>query len=341
MLDPSGTQIFTKDAFPLLVGDIGGTNARFAVQEHAGAELVRLPSQQTADHRGFDDAVEASLAAYELRPRSALLAAAGPLQHGRVDFTNSSWVLDPKNTMRRAGIDRCVVLNDFEAQALALPCLDLATDCQPIGPLATAPDRTKVVLGPGTGLGVGLMIRSDEHWIPVPGEGGHISLAPESKEELALWSILLKERPRVSAETLLSGNGLVTLYRAVATMTGLPAELDNPAAVVAHAGSGEQLSDQTLTFFARFLGRVAGDFALTAMARGGVYLSGGVSRRIGPYLSGGEFRTAFESKDPHEALMGEISTFLVTASEPALTGLAALASAPSRYRINLTGRIFA
>jgi glucokinase len=220
---------FGDDAFPVLVGDIGGTNARFSVIENRQSEAVALPAQRTSDHHSFEDAVLASLEKSPFQPNTALLAAAGPLQHGVVDFTNSSWILDPHLTMTATGMPNCIILNDFEAQALVLPDLNPAQDCVPIGPNLQPKIASKVVLGPGTGLGVAYLLRAGDAWIPVPGEGGHVSLAPENNDELALWRILLRDRSRVSAETLLAGRGLVVLHSAMAEMFGQKSDFTRPA----------------------------------------------------------------------------------------------------------------
>jgi glucokinase len=325
-------------AFPVLVGDIGGTNARFAVLEEPDAPPEVFPSVATADFPDIETAIQAVLAGSGIRPRSAILDMAGPVSGDAIALTNAHWVLRPKDIMARTGIADVIILNDFEALALALTAL-AASDLTPIGnELAVAPGA-KVVLGPGTGLGAGALIQAGGLWIPVPGEGGHVALGPVEADEFEIWRNIEPEHGRISAEALLSGRGLVRLYRAVAMTDGVAPIHAQPAEVTGAALSAvDATSVRTLALYCRLLGRLAGDMALTLMARGGAYIGGGISPRILPVLQQGEFRRAFEAKAPHDDLMAAIPTWVITRDNPALPGLAAYASAPERFGVSLEGR---
>jgi len=325
--------------FPVLIGDIGGTNARFALVAGKDAPVEVFAPVATADFPDIEAAIKAGVFAQTaLRPRSAVIDAAGPITGDFVNLTNADWVIRPADTIRRLNMEDVILLNDFEAMALALPSL-VETDLQSIGGDAAPADGPKVVLGPGTGLGVGALIPSGGLWVPVPGEGGHVSLGPAEPDEFALWPNIEPEHGRIEAETLLCGRGLVQLYRAVAATDGAPAAFTRPADITQAALAGvEPVSVRTVSLYCRLLGRLAGDMALVFMARGGVYIGGGISPRILPFLKKGGFRRAFEAKAPHQAVMATIPTFVIVRENPALEGLAAFARGPERFGVNLVGR---
>jgi glucokinase len=325
--------------FPVLIGDIGGTNARFALIDDAQSPLDRLPDVATADFPTIDDAIEASVITWGgTRPKSAVLALAGPIRGDQVPLTNCDWVVEPKKTVARFGLAEMILLNDFEAQSLSLPDFGPG-DLDPIGSGRAAPDRARVVLGPGTGLGAAALIHANGVWIPVPGEGGHIDLGPVTTRDIAIWRYLERVEGRISAEALLSGSGIVRLYRGVAAADGAKPRLNNPADITAAglAGADAQAAE-TLGLFATYLGRFAGDLALVFMAYGGVYLAGGIPAKIAPALREGGFREAFVAKEPHRELLEKMLTAIVVKSDAALGGIAGFARAPKRFGVELTGR---
>ena len=326
-------------AFPVLIGDIGGTNARFALIPDRDAPVQIFRPVATADFPDIEAAIEASvLAKTELRPRSAVIDIAGPIVGDEVDLTNAHWVIRPRETITRIGVGDVILLNDFEALALALTALP-ADDLVQVGGDAPTETGAKVVIGPGTGLGVGGLVNASGLWVPVPGEGGHVEIGPSEPDEFAIWKHITPEDGRISAEVLLAGRGIVGLYRAVATADGQRPKFSDPADVTkaALAGSDPE-AVRTIDLYARFLGRVAGDMALVFMARGGVYIGGGIPPRIMPFLTRGQFRHAFETKAPHQDVMRKIPTYVIVGANPALAGLAAFARTPERYGVNLAGR---
>ncbi len=325
--------------FPVLIGDIGGTNARFALVPDRDAPLQVFQPVATADFPDIEAAIEASvLARTKLRPRSAVIDVAGPITGDAVDLTNAHWVIRPRQTIARIGVEDVILLNDFEALALALTALR-PCDVVQTGGDAAAATGAKVVLGPGTGLGVGALVEAGGLWVPVPGEGGHVALGPDEADEFPLWANIEPEDGRISAETLLSGRGLVRLYRAVAETAGRGPTLEKPAEITSAALDGSDPDAvRTVTLYARLLGRLAGDMALVFMARGGAYIAGGIPPRILPFMQSGEFRRAFEAKAPHRAVMAKIPSFVIVSENPALQGLAAFARTPQGFGVNLTGR---
>jgi len=321
---------------PALIGDVGGTNARFALIEATGP-IMRFPDEHTADHATIDDAIARVLTTVERKPRSALLALAGPIASDAVQLTNCNWVVEPKRLIARFGLADAILFNDFEALSLSLADLGPG-DLDQIGGGTATPERARLVVGPGTGLGAGALVHSRGNWIAIPGEGGHIDLGPVTARDMAVWPHI-ERAGRVSAETLLCGPGLVRLYRAVAATNGSAATLATPADVAA-AGLAESDRDaaEAMHLFATYLGRFAGDLALVFVALGGVYLAGGISGRIAPALKTGAFREAFVDKHPHRALLERISTAIIAKPDAALAGIAAFARAPSRFGVELAGR---
>jgi glucokinase len=325
--------------FPILIGDIGGTNARFSLLSDANAEARPFPIVQTVKFATIDAAIQSVVLDHvSTQPRSAILAVAGPINGDEIPLTNCPWVVRPKDLLANLGFDDVMIVNDFEAQALAVASLGDEHQIQ-LGGGAELAGHSKVVLGPGTGLGVAGLVHALDAWIPVPGEGGHVDLGPRSARDLEVFPHIERIEGRVSAEQILCGRGLAGLYRAICAADGVEPKFADPADVSEHGLSGaDPQAAETLSLFATYLGRLAGDMACTFLARGGVYLAGGIPQKILPALQGPEFRAAFEDKAPHEVLMSTIPTFVVTHPLAALAGLAAYASQPRRFGVATEGR---
>lgn len=325
--------------FPVLIGDIGGTNARFAILSDAYAEAREFPAVRTADFATIDEAIQAAvLDKTATQPRSAVLAVAGPVDGDAIDLTNCDWVVRPRDLIDGLGLSDVIVVNDFEAQALAVADMD-PTHVVELGGGRAEENATRVVLGPGTGLGVGGLVRAAGMWVPVPGEGGHVDLGPRTERDLAVWPHLERVGGRVSAEQVLCGRGIANLYRAVAAADGAEPTMDDPATITGAAVTRtDAVAVEALDLFAVLLGRVAGDLALTFMATGGVYVSGGIGQHIVGILKSGGFREAFEDKAPHTDLVASIATRLVIHPLAPLAGLAAFARTPQRFVVETQGR---
>lgn len=326
-------------SFPILVGDIGGTNARFALLADKDAEPVLFPVVQTADFGNIDEAIRSAiLGQTDLKPRCAILAIAAPVRGDEIPLTNAGWVIRPKDMIARLGLQDVIVVNDFEAQALAVASLP-DDYLEKIGGGVREESASRAVLGPGTGLGVAGLLHARNTWFPVPGEGGHIDVGPRSERDYRIWPFLEPIEGRISAEQLLCGRGIVNIYKAVCAAEGMAPSLKTPAEVTANGLSGaDEMAAETLSLFSTYLGRVAGDYAMIFMAKGGVFLAGGISQKILPALKEPEFRAAFEDKAPHSALLASIPTFVMTHPVAALHGLAAFARTPERFGIATEGR---
>lgn len=330
-------------AFPLpcLIADIGGTNARFALVEEGRSGFGTVSRVATAAYPSVEAGIEASILAGKApRPRSAILALAAPIEGPTVHLTNAEWIIDPRALIEQIGVSEVVLLNDFEALSLSLPALG-ANDVEPIGDGVAMAGRTKLVVGPGTGLGTAALIPVGDSWLPVPGEGGHTDFGPRTPRDEAIWRHLAPDGMRIEAEGLISGPGLVRLYSAVAHAAGEEPRLARAADIdhAAQAGT-EPHAVEALALFATYLGRYAGNLALVYLPRGGVYLAGGISLKLASYLKTSAFREAFVDKAPHRRLMEGMATVVITNESPALAGLEALVRMPGRYLLDLSGRVW-
>lgn len=325
--------------FPVLIGDIGGTNARFAILVDSYAEPKEFPVLLTKDFATLEDAIQTVVLDHtSIQPRSAVIAIAGPVEGDEIPLTNCQWVVKPRQMMERFNLQDITVLNDFEAQALAVVSLD-DHHLENIGGAAAHPNGKRVVLGPGTGLGVAGLIRSRQTWVPVPGEGGHVDFGPRSERDLQIFPFIEKIDGRVSAEQLLCGRGLQHIYKAICQTDGVKPSLVTPAEITdAALDKSNAQAVETLELFAIYLGRLAGDLALIFMAHGGVYLSGGIPQRIISALRTGSFRAAFEDKAPHQLILKSIPVYVITHPLAAIAGLSAYARTPARFDIHTDGR---
>jgi len=334
-----GKDVLDEIPFPVLIADIGGTNTRFALIESIDAPVERIPDASTAAYGSLEEAIAETVHANtKLRPRAAILALAGPIAGERIHLTNADWTVEPRAILAHLGLQEMILLNDFEAISLSLPGL-APDDIDPIGEGTSRETGTRAIIGPGTGLGVGALVRGREAWIPVPGEGGHIDIGPVDARDFAIWPHLERAHGRISAETLLSGAGLLRLYRAVCTSDGVDPQLTLPSDVTdAGLDGADRQATEALTLFATYLGRMAGDLALIFMARGGVFLAGGIPAKVAAVIRSGAFRAAFVDKAPHRALLDTIPTAIIVKQDPALAGIAAYARAPSRFVVDVAGR---
>lgn len=310
---------------PCLVGDIGGTNARFALVG-ADKEIGHVRILACKDYRTIGDAIAAYLAAESVvrPPRQGALAVASPVDGDKVALTNHTWSFSIASLQRQLGFDRLIVINDFSAIALAVPHLpaDLRLAVGGGAPVAGTPIG---VLGPGTGLGVGGIVPGPSGWIALSGEGGHATLPAGDDRESAVLGLLRRRFGHVSAERALSGQGLVNLYQALGELAGVPMDALAPEQITApEIAAADPLARDALAMFCAMLGAVAGNLALTLGARGGIYIAGGIVPRLGARLAGTAFRQRFEAKGRFQPYLAAIPTYVITDAVPAFRGLISL-----------------
>ena len=324
--------------FPVLVADVGGTNARFSLKATPEAALCPPVHVRTGDYAGLGEAIEAILPKLAERPRAVIACGAGPIVDGKLKLSNAPWLIDGREIGARLGLGGGLLLNDFEAQALSLPVIPDAWT-RHIGPRLPQAEGPRLILGPGTGLGVAALIEAGGRHTPVSSEFCHMGFGPASDEEWAIWPHLERAHGRITTESVVCGQGLARVYRARLLAKGVEPQFDDPAAVTAAALADPQSeAAEGVRLYWRIVGRLAGDAAIAFVARGGVTLAGGVLPRLVDLLDDAAFRAAFEDKAPVEALARAIPTRLVTHADSVLVGMAAIAVAPETYAIDYEGR---
>jgi glucokinase len=308
----------------VLVGDVGGTHARFAIATAIGDSFeLGERADLMADRY---PRLSAALAAYletrsAAKPGGIVLAVAGPVTSGAVRFTNHDWNTS-ETELAGLGFERAMLVNDFAALAFSAAALDPAK-LRPIGPDLPAPaNETITVLGPGTGFGVSCLARFRGQTVPLATEGGHIGLAPGSDEEIGVVRILARKFGHVSVERVLSGPGLENIHRALAELHGAAVAPRAAEAIVAGAHAGDPACSASVDMFCALFGSVAGDFALAHGARGGVFLAGGIAPKIQDFLAAGAFRARFEAKGRMSDYVRAIPTRLILDPDAAFLGAA-------------------
>lgn len=304
-----------------LVADIGGTHARFALVRDGALQQPRVLA--TADFADLASALQHALETLNAPQLEGVAAcAAGPPRDGAIRLTNCPWEVRESALAQAVDGGPVILVNDFTAQAAALGALR-ASQLRPLGRGTALPGAPRAVIGPGTGLGVSAALPGPAGDTYVTGEGGHVSLAAADAREDQILARLRERFGHVSAERVLSGQGLVNLYCAMHPEQARPAP-SRGEEVAALARAGDEPARACLRQFCCWLGAVAGDVALTFGARGGVYLTGGILPAWGTLFDEPAFRRRFEAKGRHAEYLAGIPTSLITAPYPALAGLARL-----------------
>jgi len=309
----------------LLIGDIGGTNARFALAKpdepgFFNELTLACDDYDTAEH-GVADYLERSGSG---RPDVICLAAAGPVVDDCVRFTNNHWIIDGRSLREKFLPSRVQLLNDFESIAWSIPLLG-ESDLETIGLVPSELDSrrelTFAVLGPGTGLGAGGLLVRENGIYPVVGEGSHAGFAPETRMQLKVLEQLNQRFERVSDERLVSGPGLENIYWALSRIRGDSATDITAAEVFSRVLANEDaIALEAIQLFFEALGQIAGNLVLTLGAFDGLYLAGGIVKRYPDLLKSSDFRSGFENKGRHRSLMEKVPTLLILHPQPGLLG---------------------
>lgn len=314
---------------PLLVADIGGTNAKF------GIASTDIESGQVTIHESrnypcveFDSLAEV-IEIYREQltcdwPRLACIAVAGPVLGDKARFTNLDWQVDSNQLKDAFGFDELFLMNDFVTQAYAT--LYLAPEhLNCLRPGTPVPGTPRLVLGPGTGLGVAALSPVGDGWYPQPGEGGHVNFAPANALQREVHRVLTTTSDYLSVEDLVSGSGLERLYLALGLVRGEELSPLEASEITSQAKTQpESLALQAVQVFLSILGSTAGNATLTLGAFGGVYFSGGILPKIESLIGDSGLSSAFEDKGPMQSLLSETPLYLVTGPTPALAGAAHL-----------------
>jgi glucokinase len=308
----------------ILVGDVGGTHARFAIVD-SSQKPFRVGHQVDFggdEFESFAGALRKYLdCAGAEQPFAAAIAVAGPITAGSAHFTNRGWQAS-EDDLRKAGFRQALLINDFAALAFSVPTL-APEAFRFVGPeregLAGEPIT---ILGAGTGFGVSCLARYRGRSVPVATEGGHISFAPRGETEIAVLRVLEKRFGHVSVERILSGPGQENLYAALEEIAGRKSPPLSAEEITKRAQEGDTACRAALDLFCSVYGAVAGDFALAHGARGGVFIAGGIAAKIEPYLQRSDFRARFEDKGRLSYFVQPIPTKLILEKDAAFLGAA-------------------
>ncbi|GAA4033302.1 glucokinase [Actimicrobium antarcticum] len=313
---------------PRLLADIGGTNARFAL-ERAPGQIASIRVLRCADHAEFALAVETYLAETQHPTvRHAAIAIANPVQGDEIKMTNHHWAFSIEATRRRLNLDTLLIVNDFTALAMSLPHLEPA-HLEAIGNGKSRAGGVIGLVGAGTGLGVGGLIPTAGRWIALGSEGGHVTFSPTDQREIAVLQYCWTRYPHVSAERLVSGPGIELIYQALAARSGSAVEPLTTPEIIRRALAGadaDALCLEVVDCFCGMLGTVASNVAVTLGTLGGIYIGGGVVPHLGEYFARSPFRARFEAKGRFGDYLSQIPTFVITAPYPAFVGVAAILS---------------
>ncbi len=311
-----------NSSFPRLLGDIGGTNARFAWQTSAGTTISEVHSYACAAYPSLEAAMRQYLRdTGHLKVSHVGIGIATAIIGDWVQMTNHAWGFSIAQIQRDLALEQLVVINDFTALALGVPSVPTSELLQ-IGGEAAVPGAPVAVLGPGTGLGCGGFLFTKHGVAALAGEGGHVTLSANSELQESILHQLRPQFAHISAERLLSGSGLVLLYRSLCAIDAVAPKLDTPGLVLEGAlAKTDPQADLAVAAFLSFLGNVAGNLALTLGARGGVYLGGGILPRMTTRLASSELREQFERKGRCRPYLEKIPLSLIcSAVSPALQG---------------------
>jgi glucokinase len=309
----------------LLIGDIGGTNARFALSDSKNPGFAELATFQVTDYESIESAIHEYLRIVgAAEPDVICLAGAGPVVDQRIRMTNNHWTIAVESLAKEFSTEAVQLLNDFEAIAYSVPYFGIE-DCEPVGlpdpkPL---PDEkyTVAVLGPGTGLGAVGLRKQAGLLIPIAGEASHGGFAPETRVQIDVLIALREKFDRVSSERLVSGQGIENIYWALGQIHDDKLPKLSAADIFAKTMEGSDArAAEAIGLFFEVLGQVAGDLALALGAEDGVYIAGGIVKRYPALLANSRFRAGFERKGRHRSLMERIPTQLVLHEQPGLLG---------------------
>jgi glucokinase len=309
----------------LLIGDIGGTNARFALALADESGFTHELTLSCAEYTSANQAIATYLDRVGAgAPDVICLACAGPVMGGAVNIINNHWAIDSAELNAEYPSAKVVLLNDFEAISYSVPAL-VESDLMNVGTepsrLPAGADFTIAVLGPGTGLGIGGLLGRQGRVYPVAGEGGHVGFAPETPVQHKVLRQLRRDFERVSNERMLCGPGLENIYRALCRIAGKAETGVSAAEIFSRVlASEDTVASDAVAMFFEALGQVAGDLVLTLGAYDGVFLAGGILKRYPDLLKASDFRAGFEAKGRHRNLMEKVPLSLILHPQPGLLG---------------------
>jgi glucokinase len=321
----------SKDSnVPQLLADIGGTNARFALWMNGA--ICALHEYKCNEYPELALAAKAFLAAYGSaypEVREAAIAIAAPITGDRLAMTNHNWKISVSELRKQMQWDRLIVINDFTALAMSLRHLP-KHELEQHGGGESKPDVAIGLIGPGTGLGVSGLVPFNSIWMPIQGEGGHVTMSACTDREAAVLEVLQRRYNHVSAERVVSGSGLVLLYETLCGLDSVASRALEPKEITDSAlSAGDKHCVEALNMFCAMLGTLASNVALTLGALGGVYIGGGIIPRLGSFFTNSAFRERFDFKGRYTQYVAPIPVYLIRSANPAFIGLAQTFTSPS------------
>jgi len=311
-----------------LVGDIGGTNARFALVAPGKSELMSIKTLQCTKFETVQEAIKSYLSSIDdVEIVSACIASAGTTHLDVFKPANNDWVINKSNVSSALNDIQVNWINDFSAQALATTTLK-SNDVIVINKGAVQPERVRLVIGPGTGLGTCGLINSSNGWVPLPAQGGHSDFAPNSSLEIEIWTLLQKQFGHVAVERILSGPGIVNLYKALCQINEKEVLFNSPSEITSAAikVNPDSISKETLHLFCRIFGSITGSIALSTGCLGGIYITSDLVRNFLDFFIDSDFLKSFEDKGRLKYYMTDIPIFISKKENMGLIG--------STYQLN-------
>ncbi|MBL4832053.1 MAG: glucokinase [Aliivibrio sp.] len=303
-----------------VVADVGGTNIRLAVCDVETGGLSKLNEFACAEFTTLEAALVQYFAVLQEEVKHLCIGIACPVESDHVVMTNLSWDFSKQALKDKLKLESLYVINDYTAISLAVPFLSSVEKIQ-VGGGECKTDAVTAVFGPGTGLGVSHIVKAAGKWVSLEGEGGHVSFTANTREQADILFLLQAQFGHVSAERILSGQGLVNLYQSLCTLSKREAKFDQPKDVSKAALDGScDIARRSLDVFCQVMGSFAGNLALNLACTGGVYIAGGIVPRFADLFQSSEFRGFFEEKGRFKAYLSSIPTFLITHDNPGLLG---------------------
>lgn len=314
-----------------VVADVGGTNIRLSVCDVSTGELSKLREFACAEFVTLDAALVQYFATLQGEVKHLCVGIACPVEDDQVVMTNLSWSFSKQALKEKLNLTSLYVINDYTAISLAVPFLSDQEKIQ-IGSGEPIKDGVTGVFGPGTGLGVSHIVKPEDKWISLDGEGGHVSFAPNTREQADILLLLQEQFGHVSAERILAGQGLINLYHSLCRLEGKQPVFHEPKDVTAAALDNScELALRSLNIFCEVMGGFAGNLAMNLSCTGGVYIAGGIVPRFVDFFKDSAFRKFFEDKGRFQAYLASIPTYLIIHDNPGLLG----ASVYLRQELNI------
>ncbi|TEW56018.1 glucokinase [Psychromonas sp. RZ22] len=305
-----------------VVVDVGGTNIRLGVLNLSNGEIDQVKEYLCSEFTTLENAIEQYFVTLPASVAHLCIGIACPVEGDEVKMVNFHWQFSQAALKNKFALKSLYVINDYTAISLAVPFLDETQQIK-VGGGSIVDNAMKAVFGPGTGLGVSHLIKQDDKWISLDGEGGHISFAPNNRQQAEVLLILQEQFGHVSTERLLSGQGIVNIYQALCKLKEQPVQYDEAAQITTAAVNNEcEMAEQTLNLFCQAMGSFAGNLVLNLDCRGGVYIAGGIVPRFLEFFENSEFRQYFEAKGRLQEYLSHIPAYVITHKNPGLLGAA-------------------